>query len=158
MDCNSTAHETLQVQCCAAWGTPLQIQSCWHECLLLVTSCDSCAPNVRAAGLGARHSAVLHSCLIQGTLLAFARVKRQLQADRVLSCGCRCCLLPAVQSFHDRLKAEQDILETYDVEESCKYITVSNRCGPVLGGTHSAVGLLFCFPNLLKLCVSRLQR
>lgn len=29
-----------------------------------------------------------------------------------------------MQSFHDRLKAEQDILETYDVEESCKYITV----------------------------------
>lgn len=27
------------------------------------------------------------------------------------------------QAFHDRLKAEQDILETYDVEESCKYIT-----------------------------------
>jgi len=29
-----------------------------------------------------------------------------------------------LQAFHDRLKAEQDILETYDVEESCKYITV----------------------------------
>ena len=34
------------------------------------------------------------------------------------------CLLCVSQSFHDRLKAEQDILETYDVEESCKYITV----------------------------------
>ena len=34
-----------------------------------------------------------------------------------------------VQSFHDRLKAEQDILETYDMEESCKYITVRGEGG-----------------------------
>lgn len=46
-----------------------------------------------------------------------------------------------MQSFHDRLKAEQDILETYDVEESCKYITVSSCCGPVHGGTFLVVGL-----------------
>jgi hypothetical protein len=36
----------------------------------------------------------------------------------------------AVQSFHDRLKAEQDILEAYDVEETCRYITVRH------GSTH----------------------
>jgi hypothetical protein len=29
-----------------------------------------------------------------------------------------------VQEFHDRLKAEQDILESYDTEESVAYIQV----------------------------------
>lgn len=46
-------------------------------------------------------------------------------------------LLPG-QSFHDRLKAESDILETYDVEESVKYITVRedmrNRRAAVVSG------------------------
>lgn len=41
---------------------------------------------------------------------------------------CLCAWLCASsQPFHDRLKAEQDILEMYDVEESCKYITVRAR-------------------------------
>jgi hypothetical protein len=30
-----------------------------------------------------------------------------------------------LQEFHDRLKAEQDILESYDTEESVAYIQVS---------------------------------
>lgn len=35
-----------------------------------------------------------------------------------------CVLCVCLQAFHDRLKAEQDILEQYDVEDSCKFITV----------------------------------
>jgi hypothetical protein len=60
-------------------------------------------------------------------------------------CPCCCCPLPLsllplllpAQSFHDRLKAESDILETYDVEESVKYITV-RMWGGSGGGTWQA--------------------
>lgn len=51
-------------------------------------------------------------------------------------------LVPLVQSFHDRLKAEQDILETYDVEESCKYITVRWHAADASGAASSIRVLL----------------
>jgi hypothetical protein len=50
--------------------------------------------------------------------------------SRTCCCDNHACSirLPAVfgclQAFHDRLKAEQDMLESYDTEESVAYIQV----------------------------------
>jgi hypothetical protein len=55
------------------------------------------------------------------------------------------CYCP--QEFHDRLKAEQDILESYDTEESVAYIQVIMRLLPCIHPPqavlrHSATTLL----------------